>query len=157
MSGAAVRLRPAEAGDLPVLYAYQLDPGANRLAGTKPRSEASFRAVWERSLGEPGSAARVIEVDGVVVGSVAVFTMEGGVDAVGYWIGREHWGKGYATRALGLLLGEVTRRPLRADVASGNAASMKVLERWGFRRTGTYAGEETERYVAGEVCTFVLG
>lgn len=156
MSGAEVRLRAAEAGDLPVLYAYQLDPEANRLAGTKPRSEEAFRAVWERSCGEPGVVARVIECGGVVVGSVACFRMEDGAHAVGYWIGREHWGKGYASRALALLLGEVQRRPLRAEVARHNAASVRVLERCGFRRTGVRMGEETERYVACEVVSFVL-
>lgn len=156
MSRQAVRLRAAEEGDLPVLYAYQLDAEANRLAGTRPRSEAAFRAAWERGAAGAGAVTRVIECGGVVVGSVACFGMEDGTDALGYWIGREHWGKGYATRGLALLLEEVKRRPLRADVARHNAASMRVLERCGFRLVGKRMAEETERYVAGEVWEFVL-
>ena len=37
---------------------------------------------------------------------------------VGYWIGREFWGKGLATKALAELLAEVTARPLHAYVAT---------------------------------------
>ena len=36
---------------------------------------------------------------------------------VGYWLGRAYWGRGYASRALALLLDEVTDRPLIAHVA----------------------------------------
>ena len=43
---------------------------------------------------------------------------------VGYWIGREYWGKGVASRALALFLMEVDERPLHAYVATHNAGSL---------------------------------
>jgi hypothetical protein len=41
----------------------------------------------------------VIEIDGRVVGHIASFDLEGRRE-VTYWIGRENWGRGIATRAL---------------------------------------------------------
>ena len=51
---------------------------------------------------------------------------------VGYWVGREFWGKGVATRALQEFVGEVTKRPLHAWVAASNVGSIRVLEKCGF-------------------------
>jgi RimJ/RimL family protein N-acetyltransferase len=54
---------------------------------------------------------------------------------VGYWLGREFWGQGLATRALAELLVEVTERPLYAYVAKTNIGSARVLEKCGFELT----------------------
>jgi RimJ/RimL family protein N-acetyltransferase len=53
-----------------------------------------------------------------------------------YWLGKEYWGKGIATRALTELLKEVTQRPLFAHVIKHNLASIRVLEKCGFTRYG---------------------
>jgi RimJ/RimL family protein N-acetyltransferase len=58
---------------------------------------------------------------------------------VGYWIGRIHWGRGYATAALRLLVEKAQERKiprLIAHVLPDNAASIRVLENNGFVRTG---------------------
>ncbi|QBF82481.1 N-acetyltransferase [Shewanella maritima] len=52
----------------------------------------------------------------------------------GYWIGREFWGKGIATRALNTFLHQHSPRPLLAWVAEHNTGSIKVLERNGFKQ-----------------------
>ena len=150
-----IRLRPVEPRDLATLFAHQLDAESNRMAGTKPRSEEAFRAVWEKIFADPGVIGRVIERHGVVVGGISCFKLEG-LDAVGYWIGREHWGRGLASRGLALFLSEVERRPLHATAARENAASIRVLEKCGFRLTGYRMGEETDRFVACELAEFVL-
>ena len=63
---------------------------------------------------------------------------------VGYWIGREHWGKGIASRALSLFVADVeTRRPLHAHVARQNPASIRVLEKAGFEIVGEATIEES--------------
>jgi RimJ/RimL family protein N-acetyltransferase len=151
----AVFLRKVGREDVPVLFRLQLDPESNHMAGTKPRDEETFRAAWERNLVDPGVEGRVVVVDGEVVGSIARFQQEGR-DAVGYWIAREHWGRGIATRALRAFLAEVAVRPLHATAARTNTASIRVLERCGFRLLGYHMGEESERYVAREVGRFVL-
>ena len=56
--------------------------------------------------------------------------------AVGYWLGKEYWGKGVATRALAEFLRLVTTRPLYAHVAQHNLASVRVLQKCGFTFTG---------------------
>jgi len=166
-----INLRSVEPRDLPMLFEFQLDPESNRMAGTKPRSEASFQAIWGKILNDPAVMARVIVGGGdggdgdrsgggggggaTVVGSISCFKQDG-CDEVGYWIAREHWGKGIASQALALFLREATPRPMHATVVRANAASIRVLEKCGFAMTGCHMGSETERYVGCEVATFVL-
>jgi len=57
-----------------------------------------------------------------------------GQQLLGYWVGREWWGRGVATRAVALLAEEVPVRPLHAHVAAHNLGSIRVLEKCGFRR-----------------------
>ena len=72
---------------------------------------------------------------------------------VGYWIGKEYWGRGIATRALSEFLNHVTARPLHARVAKHNRASIRVLEKCGFRICGEDRGpfgpdgEEVEEFI----------
>lgn len=55
---------------------------------------------------------------------------------IGYWIGKEYWGRGIATEALAAFLLLETRRPLLAYAARDNVASIRVLEKCGFVRSG---------------------
>jgi RimJ/RimL family protein N-acetyltransferase len=155
----AIRLRPMEPGDLPALFAIQSDLESNAMAGTKPRSRDAFFAAWERHLVDPGINSRVIEVvserGAEVVGSISSFQAQGR-DCVGYWLARSHWGRGIVSRALTMFLAQEPRRPLHAAIASGNAASRRILTKCGFRLAGLRMDEETDRYVAGEIAEFVL-
>ncbi len=51
---------------------------------------------------------------------------------VGYWLGREYWGRGHATAALALFLTEARERPLFAHVAAHNRGGARVLAKCGF-------------------------
>lgn len=150
-----VRLRPTTPRDLPALFELQSDPASNEMAGTKPRAWDAYRAVWDGVFADPGARPRVIEQGGAVVGSIGCFRADGR-DCVGYWIARDRWGAGLASRALALFLEEETRRPLHATAARDNAPSRRVLEKCGFRLTGLRAGEETDRFVAREIADYVL-
>lgn len=151
----SLHLRPVESRDIPQLYEYQLDPETNRMAGTKPRSAEAFREVWARALTDPRAEARAILVDDVVVGTIGTFEQHGRT-VIGYSVIPSHWGRGIASGALAAFLAEVTERPLHASVVCANAASIRVLEKCGFRQTGCSMCEETDRYVAAEVAEFVL-
>lgn len=102
------------------------------MAAFPPRDKDAFTAHWKtKILGDDAVVSKAVLVDGEVAGNVVSFEYLGKRE-VGYWIGREHWGKGVATRALSAFLGLVTERPLYAGVAKHNVASIRVLEKCGF-------------------------
>lgn len=130
-----VSLRDVEPDDLPVFFEHQRDPEAARMAEFPPRDRDAFDAHWERSLADETALVKTVVVDGEVAGNV-VSWLQGGERLVGYWIGREHWGKGVASAALSAFLRQVALRPLVAHVSERNVASIRVLEKCGFRVTG---------------------
>jgi RimJ/RimL family protein N-acetyltransferase len=121
--------------DLPLLYAHQADPQAQQMAVVPARDRQVFYAHWRRIIGDETTTARAILIDGEIAGYVMCFGAPTDRQ-VGYWIGRAHWGRGIATRALSLFLAEAGERPLYAYVAEHNRASIRVLEKCGFRRFG---------------------
>jgi RimJ/RimL family protein N-acetyltransferase len=131
----SVELRDVVESDLPIFYEHQLDPEANRMAAFVARDRDSFMAHWARILADDSLMAKTVLVDGEVAGNVVSFDMEG-QRLVGYWIGKRHWGKGVATRALSTFLELDTARPLHARVAASNVASIRVLEKCGFAVSG---------------------
>lgn len=127
-----VRLRDVEPGDLPIFYEHQLDADAARMAAFASRDRAAFDAHWATNiLGNPAAVTRTIVFNDKVTGNIGSWTQDG-VRLVGYWIGKEHWGKGVATRALAAFLQVVKERPLHAHVARHNVGSIRVLEKCGF-------------------------
>ncbi|CAA9478188.1 MAG: hypothetical protein AVDCRST_MAG12-1335 [uncultured Rubrobacteraceae bacterium] len=144
-----VLLRGVAQGDLPVLFDHQKDPAAIRMAGVPPRDLAAFEAHWARMLADETFTNRAVLFEGRVAGHVMSFE-RGGHREIGYWIGREHWGKGVATEALSQFLARAeARRPLRAKVARHNAGSVRVLERCGFVIVGEGDGAYDLRLTAG--------
>jgi RimJ/RimL family protein N-acetyltransferase len=127
-----MRLREVEDADLDALYEHQSDLDAARLADVPSRDRPEFDSHWARLRSNPEILIRTIEVDGAVAGYIFTFLSDGR-RVVGYWLGREFWGRGIATQALGEFLELVAERPLRASVAPANRASVRVLEKNGFR------------------------
>ena len=101
-----------------------------------PTIEAPSTPIWRRSCPTLRTWLRAIICDSRLVGTVASYISEGATE-VTYWIDRACWGQGIATRALGLLLEEITVRPIRARAASDNAGSLRVLQKAGFHPIGT--------------------
>ena len=124
-------LREVEEFDLPIFFEHQADPVAYTLADFPPRDRAAFMAHWAKRQELPTTLQRTIVVDGKVVGNVQSFVRDG-VQEVGYWLGREYWGRGYASAALARFLPLVPVRPLYAGLAKSNIASRRVLEKSGF-------------------------
>ncbi len=143
-----VVLRDVTEGDLAIFFEHQRDPVANRMADFPPRDRDAFRAHWTKILADESVAKKTILFDGRlfdgrVAGNVVSFEQDG-ERQVGYWIGREYWGRGVATKALSVFLSRVeVRRPLHAGVAKHNLASKRVLEKCGF----TVIGEKDEEYI----------
>jgi RimJ/RimL family protein N-acetyltransferase len=135
MTPAAVAIRPVEDADLPILYEHRSDPVAIAMAVVPARTKPEFMAQWATILADEATVSRAIVADGTVVGMILSWVDEGN-RLVGYWIGRAHWGRGYASRGLALLVAEIGERPLVAHVADSNIGSRRVLEHCGFVRVG---------------------
>ncbi len=132
MTAPVVSLRPVEDADLPIFFAHQDDPVAATMASFPTRTPEAFYEHWAIIRANPSLTTRTILADDVVVGDMLSW-VDAGEREVGYWIGRDHWGRGYATAALRLLLDEVTDRPVFAHIAVHNIGSRRVVEHCGFR------------------------
>lgn len=154
-TGNRVRLRGIERDDLPKMYELQLDPESNLMAATIPRTRAAFDAHWAKCLDDQKNTTRAILFDEVFVGYISCFPLDG-QDHIGYWIDQASWGNGIASRALQLLLEEVTSRPLIATAATTNAASLRVLQKCGFVAERVEYSPATDRFPACEEAVLVL-
>jgi RimJ/RimL family protein N-acetyltransferase len=128
-------LRHVEPDDIPVFFAQQRDPVASNMAAFPSRDRAAHDAHWSRILADDAAIARTIVEDSEVVGNIGSWNTNG-ERHIGYWIGREYWGRGYATHAVADLLMEVRERPVWARVAEHNIASLRVLAKCGFAVVG---------------------
>jgi len=106
----SVVLRNVERGDLPFFFEHQLDPEATSMAGFPIRDKKSFMAHWTRLLDDESVVKKTILFQDEVAGNVVSFEQSGERE-VGYWIGKDYWGKGIATRALAAFLSLEERRP----------------------------------------------
>jgi RimJ/RimL family protein N-acetyltransferase len=134
----ALALRDVTEADLPTFFEHQQDEGAVSMiafAVKDPADRAAFQERWAKILGDPAIIKKTILVDGRVAGHIMCFE-HFGLPEVGYWLGRDYWGQGLATRALSAFLTQLKRRPLYARVAKDNLASLRVLEKCGFQITG---------------------
>lgn len=153
-----VRLRWLRPDDAPALWTIFGDPQVCRYWSSPPlANEAAAAALRDgiaahfaaRTLFQWGIARRD---DDRVIGTCTLANLEAEHRraSVGYALAREHWGRGYAAEALPVLLdfafgvapGALALHRLEADADPRNAASVRVLERLGFRREGL----QRERY-----------
>jgi len=136
-------LRDVVPADLAILFEQQVDPEANDMAAfvaKDPTDEAAFTAHWTKILADETVIAKIILCEGQTAGSVMSY-QEAGRPEVTYWIGKEYWGRGIATRALSsFLVSANTTRPIYARVAKDNLGSRRVLEKCGFRIIGEDQG-----------------
>jgi RimJ/RimL family protein N-acetyltransferase len=131
-----VRLREVVDADLEIFLAYEHDPEAVRRSRFTPRERDAFLTHWHnRVLPDPGCLVRTVTEDGEVAGNIGSWSQDGR-RFLGYWLGREYWGRGVGARALGLFLRQERTRPLHADTYSGNTASVRLLRRLGFEHAG---------------------
>ncbi|MEV5143288.1 GNAT family N-acetyltransferase [Streptomyces sp. NPDC052727] len=141
-----IALRDVRDSDLPVFYRQMTDPEAVRMAAFGPEDlsdRKAFADYWQRLRNSP-DVLRTVLADGEVAGNAAVYGVAGERE-VTYWIDRAYWGRGVATAALRALLAEVPERPLYARAAADNRASLRVLEKCGFREAARVQGYANAR------------
>src|SRR5687767_8988611 len=130
-------LRNVVEGDLRTFFEHQQDPEATSMAAFPAREWDAFMSHWRgKVLGDPANETRTILVDDQVAGYIGSWQQDGR-RLVGYWVGREYWGRGVARSALDeFLRTHEHHRPIHACVALSNARSIRVLEKCGFQRVG---------------------
>ena len=104
-----------------------------------PTDREAFMALWTRILNDNAIAKMTILFEEDVAGNIVSFEQYGR-PSVGYWIGRDYWGRGVATEALAAFLGHVQTRPLYARAAKDNLGSLRVLKKCGFTVFGEDEG-----------------
>jgi RimJ/RimL family protein N-acetyltransferase len=152
-----VLLRDVTEADLPIFFEQQRDPAANQMAAftaKDPADREAFTAKWAKILGDDTVTKKAVLVNGLVAGSVSAFVAPwSGQLEVTYWLGREYWGRGIATKALTEFLGHLKARPVYARAAKDNIASIRVLAKCGFTISGhdkgfaNARGEDVEEVV----------
>lgn len=125
------------------------------MAAFPARDWEAFMDHWARIIRDEAATALAVIVDSKVAGHIGCWIGDG-QRQVGYWLGKEYWGRGLATRMLAQFLQRVPERPLYARAAAHNIASIRVLEKCGFvpSRIRSAAGEE--HIDAVEERTFVI-
>lgn len=82
---------------------------------------------------------------GAFIGVVSLMFYEDQPPEIGYWLGEPFWGRGYGGEAVAGLIAAARAsgrfEVIAAKVIAGNAASLRILEKAGFVRTGEETGE----------------
>ena len=141
---ARLNLREFVRTDIHAVHAYSSDPRVTRYLFFGPRDEDSTAEYLDGLLASQRERPRtrfelaVEEIaSGHVIGACDLSFIERNVVDLGYMLGIEYWGKGYATE-IALALVDAAFFDLRADrvistVDINNGASIRVLEKIGMR------------------------
>ena len=136
-------LRSARPDDLEGLHAVLSDRRATLWWSTPPHETPDQTRTWLDAMiaNGPDHPDFVVELDGRVIGKAGIYIMPD----VGYILHPDCWGKGLAAEAVRAAVDHVFRTQdvdtLTADVDPDNAASIRLLDRLGFVRSGS--GERT--------------
>ncbi|MDD7446059.1 MAG: GNAT family N-acetyltransferase [Clostridiales bacterium] len=124
-----------------------------------PELSVAYREMLDGCRANPGqwlwyTAWKMLLRDGTEIGDACFkgFSADGRAE-IGYGIGAAYWGRGYATEGAAALCRwalENGARTLEAEAAPENAASMRVLEKLGFRPTGETGAEGPRFALAGK-------
>ncbi|MBK8456414.1 MAG: GNAT family N-acetyltransferase [Phyllobacteriaceae bacterium] len=135
-------LRPPCAGDVPALARLADDRRIADMLSTMPHpyGEEEARTFVARAAAKAGQVFAISAgADNALIGAVGLSPKDGGVE-IGYWIGRPHWGRGYATEAAQALVDHAFvahgLATLEAECQTRNAASRRVLHKCGFQYAG---------------------
>ena len=94
---------------------------------------------WIRTISRKELTFSIFENDSLV-GGIELTSHEDNCYELGFWLGRQHWGQGFATEACKGLLRyareELALKNIVSSYMKGNDASANVLRKLGFKKTG---------------------
>lgn len=136
-------LRRPVPGDAPAIQRLAGDWEVARYTARIPHPYPEGAAErWIATLADEDDMVFAVERrdDGAFLGCCGIMVEADGAAEVGYWIGRPFWGRGYATEALGAVVGMAFDRlgvdRVRASAMPANRASIRVQEKVGFAFVG---------------------
>ncbi len=108
-----------------------------------------------------GEARFAIELDGQLIGGAGYYRRPSGAAELGFWLGRQWWGLGYATEATRAVVRYGLSNPRLPGYSSAhfidNPASARVLQKLGFEPVGRGQIACAARGHDVEVITYWLG
>lgn len=141
---ARLRLRPPAAGDADDLVRYAGDRDVAEMTAQIPHPyEAEHARTWLAVVQERDWVRAICRRDTGVFAGVVSITPAGPAAPweLGFWLAKPFWGQGLMTEAArGLVAAyfDVTGAPrLQSSAFVGNAASLRIQDKLGFRRRGT--------------------
>ena len=136
-----ISLREVTDADVEIFYDYQRDPIAVEMAAFPAREKDPHLRHWAKIQADHTTINRTVLIGDEVAGNIGSWIQDDR-RLIGYWIGREHWGKGVATSALRKFVDLLSERPLFAHVAKHNVGSIRVLEKCGFEAQSEETGKD---------------
>jgi RimJ/RimL family protein N-acetyltransferase len=162
-----VSLRPWLVTDLATVVEASRDPYIPKVTSvpapfTKGAGERWLERQDVRSRSGLGVSLAIAETGrDEAVGAVVLMHRGRGVHGLGYWLLREARGRGFASRAVALVVEWALAQPavaeLEAFVEPWNAESIRVAERAGFSRDRLLRGEVSVSGREADVIRYVLG
>jgi RimJ/RimL family protein N-acetyltransferase len=139
-----LRLRGLRVGDAERMAALANDPGVVRMTSSMPwpYDIAEARSFIERCAEHDSDRTRTFAIDHPGVGYIGTLGFSPSADGseLGYWLGREYWGQGFATEAATAALAWAKdvwkKRFIAARHYADNPRSGEVLVKAGFLYTG---------------------
>lgn len=146
MQGSEIRtkrlvLRPLTAVDALRIAEIGADWDIARMTSRMPYPySVSAANQWISGLQE-NEVVRGIALDGQLIGVTGYLPDPSGQSAeIGYWLGKDYWGQGFATEAAAALIAYCFRRERFSHVTCGhytdNPMSERVIRKLGFTPTG---------------------
>jgi RimJ/RimL family protein N-acetyltransferase len=155
-----VCLRAISENDVDALFGIFSDPRVMRYWSTPPLSSRTEAVELLKEINDCFRNESMIKwgvallSDDSLIGTATLFNfnLESGRAELGYCLGSAYWGKGYINEALNALFSywfnELNMRRLEADVDPRNEASLRTVDRLGFK----FEGHMRERWhVNGEI------
>jgi 8-oxo-dGTP diphosphatase len=153
LAGARLILRRPVEADIPVLVELAGDWEVARHTAfiPHPYGEDDARTFVAEAPRQAGDGAHVVfalerRTEPGLIGCAGLIIDGDGAGAeIGYWIGRPHWGQGFAAEAVRRLLrlafATLGLARVHAEVLADNPASGRVLEKAGFDNRGEAVGD----------------
>jgi ribosomal-protein-alanine N-acetyltransferase len=139
-------LRRFSEDDAQEVFELAKDPDVGPRAGWNPHENIEETLTVLRNIIMPSDAfAITLKDSGKVIGDIAIeedrYRPDADSGELGYWLGKEYWGKGYMTEAARAVIdyafGEKGLSMLGICTSPVNSRSQRVIEKCGFVYEGT--------------------